>query len=499
MPLSQNTSNVAAGIDYGSMLKQDNENARQRRVQGAMDFMQTGEVKDNRSWIQKSLSMNAPITSKKQAMSVLRRDQPDYHRQILANEEKQKEATEKLQVDQRKALKGAVPGLGTLLQQMRRLDDPEARVQLGNSGAQQIHQMIPPHLNMPQFETYTLESVTDEALDEDERELQLLGLEIQDSELSPSELNKVEENVGKMGDFQAAAKYYERRTGDQLSPAMFTNIQTITQEKAPTQLVTLSAREKEGLGFPKEAVVQKKANGQYIVVYKPAEDGQTITLEDGTLTITSGGAIVPTDTGAITKKEQESARSTINDAESALADGKNVIAGLTRIPGAAGLRGAIVENVGGGLAQIPFVGQAIERSVAQLVAGGSPEDVQKIRTAMITQVAAQLSAISGEESGRFTAAERQITERALASLEMTKSVTQAIAAQKTVMRLHITSATRARKNLGQPPLFKLGDKESVNAYGDALIDLGFTEAEIGSILADLMAREENPLLGGGNG
>ena len=409
MPLSQNTSNVAAGIDYGSMLKQDNENARQQRVQSAMDFMQTGEVKDNRSWIQKSLSMNAPITSKKQAMSVLRRDQPDYHRQILANEEKQKEATEKLQVDQRKALKGAVPGLGTLLQQMRRLDDPEARVQLGNSGAQQIHQMIPPHLNMPQFETYTLESVTDEALDEDERELQLLGLEIQDSELTPSELNKVEENVGKMGDFQAAAKYYERRTGDQLTPDMFSNIQTIHQKederltfaqqqsiaKAASKLPTLEManqflQENGGEGFKDQnEFVRAKA------AFKSGNNGVRVqTSPDGGLIIQVGGENEAT-IGRMGTEQGLAAQD--RNLLKQIGDFRTQVQGLKHPEAMSGVQGAMADRDWVGvLAQLPGGEFTVEAASSALGVPLRPDEFDEIKKARsaLTSIQANARAIS---------------------------------------------------------------------------------------------------------
>ena len=263
---------------------------------------------------------------------------------------------------------------------------------------------------------------------------------------------------------------------------------------------TLSDKEKRDLGFPANVVVQRKADGSLSTVYRPSAKGTTVKWDGETLTVDEGGGSfnVPLATGAQTTKERVGARKIISDAQAALEDSSSLMESLRQTPGATGWRGSIVENFGGTIGQIPAIGQTLERSIARVVAGGSPEEVQAIRSQMINQVGAQLSAITGEESGRFTEAERRMAERSLKTIGPEASFPQAISAQKTAMRLNIKALTRARRDLGIPPIFKQDDQESVNAFGRGLSDLGFEFHEITQIINQLIQRETNPILGGSN-
>jgi hypothetical protein len=184
----------------------------------------------------------------------------------------------------------------------------------------------------------------------------------------------------------------------------------------------------------------------------------------------------------------------VNDSRDSLEQASSLLVSIQENPNAVGFRGQISEAAGI-LSNIPLIGSSLEEAVTQAVSNGSPQEIQAIRTELITQVSSQLSEITGEESGRFTEAERNIANQALSTLDMNSSAAQAIAANKTLMRLNVLSLARGLENLGEAGLFDAQDDESMNAFGSQLMGLGFEYEEAVDIISRLVQRNTNPLLG----
>jgi hypothetical protein len=230
----------------------------------------------------------------------------------------------------------------------------------------------------------------------------------------------------------------------------------------------------------------------------PANSGgfTVTTTQDGVTTISvgQGTATVPSSSGAITPQEGREWRAVVNDSRDSLEQASSLLVSIQENPNAVGFRGQISEAAGI-LSNIPLIGSSLEEAVTQAVSNGSPQEIQAIRTELITQVSSQLSEITGEESGRFTEAERNIANQALSTLDMNSSAAQAIAANKTLMRLNVLSLARGLENLGEAGLFDAQDDESMNAFGSQLMSLGFDFNESVDIISRLVQRNTNPLLG----
>jgi hypothetical protein len=230
----------------------------------------------------------------------------------------------------------------------------------------------------------------------------------------------------------------------------------------------------------------------------PANSGgfTVTTTQDGetTIRVGQGTATVPSSSGAITAQEGREWRAVVNDSRDSLEQASSLLVSIQENPNAVGFRGQISEAAGI-LSNIPLIGSSLEEAVTQAVSNGSPQEIQAIRTELITQVSSQLSEITGEESGRFTEAERNIANEALSTLDMNSSAAQAIAANKTLMRLNVLSLARGLENLGEAGLFDAEDDESMNAFGSQLMSLGFDFNESVDIISRLVQRNTNPLLG----
>jgi hypothetical protein len=97
-----------------------------------------------------------------------------------------------------------------------------------------------------------------------------------------------------------------------------------------------------------------------------------------------------------------------------------------------------------------------------------------------------LTFITGEESGRYTEAERQIAETTLKSLDPNASPTQIMGATKTLMKILIDDAQRSRQSLGLEPVYDLSSDDGINEFGAFLLDLGFSEEDALEIMEERM-------------
>jgi hypothetical protein len=148
-----------------------------------------------------------------------------------------------------------------------------------------------------------------------------------------------------------------------------------------------------------------------------------------------------------------------------------------KAPGAGGITGAVAENIGGLLGQLPIVGGTIEEGLNVALTGGTTEENARARTNAITLASDLLPEITGEESGRFTEAERDLAFKALKLLKPNSSNAQIAAAYRVFIEVSINSLDRSLKQNQEAQKFDTSTKEGALNYVNNLIDRGFNKEQ----------------------
>jgi len=223
---------------------------------------------------------------------------------------------------------------------------------------------------------------------------------------------------------------------------------------------------------PKKQVPVTFKGGRYL-----DETGLPINVDEFKITRIPGieAATIEAATG-LTKKEVVESRAGLEEARISIDTMSQALRDVQETPGASGIRGILADKVGGVLGQLPAIGGSIESAFTQAIAGASPEEVNRVRTQGRLAVAQNLSAITGEESGRFTEPERQIAEQVLGTLQPGASIAQITTAMKIVMELSLDAEMRESEKLGKP-MFNFSSDEGINKFGNYLLDLGFNQDE----------------------
>lgn len=185
----------------------------------------------------------------------------------------------------------------------------------------------------------------------------------------------------------------------------------------------------------------------------------------------------PEDVGATPGEEEaEAAGVAAREGASNIATFSTLIGELERIgPGAAGVR-ALVGSVGAGL--LGQLNEGLAEGFSEAVTGASPAEISSIRQRARVVVAQSLTQITGEESGRFTEAERRIAEEALRLLEPGASFEQIRGALGTAVSLGFVSRDRNEMLAGVAPRFDLDTNDGRVALLTELIqNLGLNSNE----------------------
>ena len=151
-------------------------------------------------------------------------------------------------------------------------------------------------------------------------------------------------------------------------------------------------------------------------------------------------------------------------------------------PGSGGITGSVAENIGGLIGQIPLMGEGMENGLNLMLTGGTTAENTRARTNAITLASDMLSEITGEESGRFTEAERNLAFRALRQLSPSASIPQIASAYRTFIETSVNAKSRASSKMGVPTRFETeGDgkltTEGRTDYVVHLMKRGFTEKQ----------------------
>ena len=167
----------------------------------------------------------------------------------------------------------------------------------------------------------------------------------------------------------------------------------------------------------------------------------------------------------------------VQQAENQLVKAQRAFDDWGKAPRSGGITGSVAENFGGLLGQIPVAGESMEDAINKMFTGGTTEQATRARTAALTLAADLLPEITGEESGRFTEAERELAFRTLRQLKATSSPAMVAEAFRVFIEASVNAADRERIRGGNPPAFDTSTPIGSMDYANNLIDRGFTKEQ----------------------
>ena len=150
----------------------------------------------------------------------------------------------------------------------------------------------------------------------------------------------------------------------------------------------------------------------------------------------------------LTKRKQERTGEELVTTAFAVSDARALLEQLDEESGLTGIRGAAARTLGGVTGS--FVSEPLGEVVTEAISGVSPEEIQSflVQAKMIT--APLIPAITGEESGRFTEAERDETKQAAAILNIARSPGQIKGALRSILSAYATRLAKVGYVLGTP-------------------------------------------------
>lgn len=241
--------------------------------------------------------------------------------------------------------------------------------------------------------------------------------------------------------------------------------------------ITLNDTQAKARGFPGAGQLNEVTQ-RYFPFRKPSGtrieiDGPKVLFEQGDFVGRVGGLTDPQEGKEIiaetTRREnQVEMASLLSDFDSA----------------AVGVSGAIIENIAGPVSQVPVIGEFLKGTLEDLL-GGDVAQVQEFRSRVQLLSIALIAEITGEDSGRTTAEERKIAKEQTGGLDILGSAEQSMVKLKVLMRTSLNKSFRNALQTGQLPAFDLVTPDGLQASGEKLMEIGFTEAEARKFLIRL--------------
>lgn len=228
---------------------------------------------------------------------------------------------------------------------------------------------------------------------------------------------------------------------------------------------------------PDGKVVGVDANDPAAIADIVKRGGVKVTLGVQATTLDELGGV-----SAVSKKELEATKETIQSLNADIEELDDTLTAFEENPAAGGISGAVIENVGGLIQQIPLIGEK-----AVQAAGIDPAAVKVTRNKARATASRLLTAITKEE-GRFTDSERQIATEVLSALTPTASGEQIVAALQSAADMVKRSESRELVRFLQASGADLSNPKGEIDFVQALIDNGFKEERAIDAMLDLKER-----------
>jgi hypothetical protein len=153
--------------------------------------------------------------------------------------------------------------------------------------------------------------------------------------------------------------------------------------------------------------------------------------------------------------------------------------------GATGVSGFLVDKYGGYVEQV--FGASGDKALKS--AGLDTGKISDVRAKATVLMARQIDDITGEESGRFTEAERQLAIDAQKALKPGASKQQIIGAFNALQGVMMQASVREAFAISDAGGFDLGTDEGINELGASLVKLGYTPDQTEDILYGVLKRK----------
>jgi len=255
--------------------------------------------------------------------------------------------------------------------------------------------------------------------------------------------------------------------GNPINPANAQNIEAQGKATVAGQVAGAESGAKQDDAIER---IRETAAGQARVRATPTSSTQNINTQDA---------------NDLRMNDSVSARAALKNADRVnrqLRKAQNAFDSWRQAKGSGGITGAVGENIGGLIGQIPLMGEGLENGLNLILTGGTTEENTRARTNAITLAADMLSEITGEESGRFTEAERELAFRALRQLSPSASTSQIAEAYRTFIEASVNEKSRSQAKMKLPSRFNTDEAGNLSVEGrtDYVIHLmrrGFTEQQ----------------------
>lgn len=248
------------------------------------------------------------------------------------------------------------------------------------------------------------------------------------------------------------------------------------------------------------AAKARRPSGQFINVFDPkgkhigtmraddprltglAESGHQFT-KIGTVQAATTEEALPILAG---KGPRDRTKQDISQQRGAMAQISSILSQMKETGGGAfGFKGAANEALGGALGQLDqILNTDMAGALSEGLTGMSPEEATALRSKAMTITTSMLSAITGEESGRYTQAERDLADRIMKTMSPGASPDQIEGALKQALGLAALTDYRLSGNLGSERI-NWTDEQQVRGMATRLLDLGLDPETTTRLLREL--------------
>jgi hypothetical protein len=176
-------------------------------------------------------------------------------------------------------------------------------------------------------------------------------------------------------------------------------------------------------------------------------------------------------------------------------DMRATLRGYTETPGAGGISGWITDNVGGFAGALPGqIGETLERGIARLFSGASPEEVSALRAAAESDLPLFLQMITGDTS-RYSDRDVELSRGAQKATDPFASPAQIQGAYSNMVRVAYRQSFRSMKLAQQELPFKFDespeDDDAIKSFISGLRADGVSEPVIKELIIDFESLTTN--------
>ena len=262
---------------------------------------------------------------------------------------------------------------------------------------------------------------------------------------------------------------YYSPIGDNGFPTMQPLGKEFTSSKQPEQearevrlsLAQINELNKAGLNIEENAGVEIKLKKDFDPTGKTAIEIYNAATSIDVQEKTKGPFVI--NTGDMPKALNDKLRSNIANSVGIIGEGATLIQRIEEVPSVVGVKGKLARGLGGIAGIFDSVAETdYERAVTQYFADADPEELSRTTADIRQYVAKSISAITGEESGRYTEAEQDLARKTIAAEVGLGTPAAVYGALISIMSIEERSRDRAITAIARNKAIKSGEPFKYN-------------------------------------